>query len=84
MKYHQCACPHGYIRYTPGCRCEECREAKADYMAARRAAAYDPGHQVPEGIRHGTAFAYEEHGCRCGECVEAERNSPRWRGARAS
>jgi hypothetical protein len=29
---------HGYTAYTRGCRCEVCREAKADYMRARRAA----------------------------------------------
>lgn len=31
--------PHGYNRYTYGCRCEVCRKAKADYMRARRATA---------------------------------------------
>lgn len=30
---------HGYNGYASGCRCEECRAAKADYMRARRARA---------------------------------------------
>ena len=30
---------HGYNRYTHGCRCEVCREAKADYQREKRAQA---------------------------------------------
>lgn len=30
---------HGYVRYSRGCRCDTCRQAKADYMRDRRAAA---------------------------------------------
>ena len=69
---YECDCPHGYTRYTHGCRCQKCREAKAAYMAARRSAAYRDDHQVPEGITHGTRFAYEEHGCRCEACVATQ------------
>jgi len=68
---------HGYVGYTHGCRCKICRKAKADYMTSRRNAAYLNDHEVPENIRHGTAFAYQEHGCRCEPCVTAERNSSR-------
>jgi hypothetical protein len=76
---------HGYSGYGYGCRCEVCRAAKAAYMAARRRAAYLADHPVPEGIRHATRSAYEEHGCRCEPCTAAERNSTRWRArARAS
>lgn len=33
---------HGYGPYTRGCRCEVCREAKRQYVAARRAAGLEP------------------------------------------
>lgn len=76
---------HGYSGYCAGCRCGACRDAKAGYMAARRRTAYLADHAVPEGITHGTPFAYQEHGCRCEACIIAERNAPRHRPkARAS
>jgi hypothetical protein len=31
------AAAHGYGRYTNGCRCEVCRQAKSDYQRRRRA-----------------------------------------------
>lgn len=80
------ASSHGYGRYTHGCRCEVCRQAKSDYMRDRRAAARRraqtvralndelPPHRrsfMPiPGITHGKA-GYEEQGCRCVECVGA-------------
>lgn len=74
---------HGYGGYSRGCRCAECRAAKAAYMRARRAEAaalaVDPpswqvdsrGRYVAYGITHGTASGYVEHACRCGPCTTA-------------
>ena len=67
---------HGYGGYTNGCRCDVCRQAKADYMRDRRATAYlEPQQPVPD-ITHGR-FGYEERGCRCDVCVGARREG--WR-----
>ncbi len=80
---------HGYGGYSRGCRCDECRTAKAEYMRARRATARrladrftdDAGaHFVPD-VTHGRV-GFEEHGCRCPQCVEARRSSQRVGGAR--
>jgi hypothetical protein len=60
--------PHGYNRYTAGCRCDICKAAKAAYMKARRDAAFLGRSTVPPGVRHGTRSTYEEHGCRCDSC----------------
>jgi hypothetical protein len=65
---------HGtYSRYTNGCRCDQCRAAKAAYMKARRtealATAQRNPFQVARGIKHGTWHGYDEHGCRCDPCV---------------
>jgi hypothetical protein len=68
---------HGYGGYTNGCRCQVCRDAKADYMRERRAAAFTSTGPVTD-VTHGTRFAYEERGCRCEKCVTAERASSRW------
>lgn len=91
---------HGYGPYTRGCRCVVCRQAKADYMRARRArgrayaqrltasstgrrpnrdAAFTPGAEraLAVGVKHGTRYAYEEHGCRCGPCTTARTSSDR-------
>lgn len=35
-------CPHGVWRYTLGCRCDDCRAAKADYGRKRRARLQSP------------------------------------------
>ena len=68
---------HGYGAYTRGCRCEVCRQAKADYMRARRAAGRSIA--VPDtgvcGVLHGTRYAYEERGCRCRLCKQARAYS---------
>ena len=58
---------HGYTAYSHGCRCGDCRAAKAAYQRERRAAAYLPG-EIPAHVKHGTRSTYEEHGCRCGPC----------------
>ena len=69
--------PHGYNRYTYGCRCGICKAAKADYMSARRGAAFLNTAPSPvPGITHGRA-GYEEQGCRCEVCVEGKRAN--WR-----
>lgn len=72
---------HGYSAYTHDhCRCEVCRQAKADYVRARRAAGRQvaqPGVRVDDLKRHGTRFGYEERGCRCDECVGARHASER-------
>jgi rubredoxin len=69
--------PHGYGRYTNGCRCPVCRQAKAAYMRERRAeaarlAAAAPGRVIRRhagrDVKHGTSFAYYELGCRCTVC----------------
>lgn len=72
--------PHGYSRYTRGCRCGVCRAAKREYMRARRgeaivAATQGQSFAVAE-MKHGR-FGYEECGCRCTTCIEARRTA--WR-----
>lgn len=71
---------HGYSGYSNGCRCQVCRDAKAAYMAGRRAAAFtaDNAPEQDPAVTHGTRSAYEERGCRCGACIAAERVSSRW------
>ena len=32
----QADAPHGYVRYTHGCRCDECKAAKREYIRERR------------------------------------------------
>ena len=65
---------HGYGGYTSGCRCDTCRDAKADYMAGRRASASLRAAAVADPqLRHGTRHAYEERGCRCDECTAFQR-----------
>lgn len=53
---------HGYSRYTHGCRCEVCREAKRLYEKQRRAERLATG-----DIHHGTRHGYDS-GCRCVDC----------------
>ena len=71
---------HGYGGYSVGCRCDECKAAKAAYMRERRAAAYvaDSAPEADPAVTHGTRFAYEERGCRCDKCMAAVRASSRW------
>lgn len=74
---------HGYGKYTNGCRCDVCRQAKADYSRERRAKAralaqkysVDGWRYVAPIERHGTRFGYEEAGCRCPECTHARTSS---------
>ena len=70
-----CNCPHGYIRYTHGCRCGVCRKAKAEYSRQRRATARSAAadRSADLSFTHGTRFGYEERGCRCRPCLTARR-----------
>lgn len=56
--------PHGNRnRYvTSGCRCDECRAAQREYVAARRAVALSEGN-----LTHGRRATYDA-GCRCEQC----------------
>jgi hypothetical protein len=64
---------HGYGAYTQGCRCPECKDAKAAYMRERRSTAYLAATPEPvPDVTHGTRSAYEERGCRCPECKAAQ------------
>lgn len=63
---------HGTLRaYKGGCRCYECREAKA--ANERR---YRERRQPPS---HGTASGYLNHGCRCDACRDAHKEAQRSR-----
>ena len=79
--------PHGYSRYSLGCRCAVCKGAKAAYMrtkrqtaAARRLLAEDPTTFVAKGITHGTYAGYADAACRCALCLtaKAERGRVAW------
>ena len=59
--------PHGYGRYTSGCRCSVCREAKRRYMKARRGLGLDVDSPL-----HGTYTGYDSYGCRCWPCQVAK------------
>lgn len=50
-----------------GCRCDECRAARA---AAGRARYTPVPRKAPKPITHGTSRGYDR-GCRCDECREA-------------
>ncbi len=74
---------HDYIRYTRGCRCDECRAAKAAYMREKRAhwarkrrlsEADGAGRHFVAGITHGYS-GYQDHSCRCEVCC-ASRARP--------
>jgi hypothetical protein len=74
--------PHGYNRYTQGCRCTVCREAKAQYTRERREAAAQRraavesrgGKYVADGIKHGYS-GYANYQCRCETCRAAKRDA---------
>lgn len=74
--------PHGYGRYTQGCRCDQCRGAKATYMRTKRAeagqrsrAAKSEGQlYVADGIAHGIT-GYRDHSCRCAVCRRARKGA---------
>lgn len=53
---------HGYGKYTQGCRCGVCREAKRLYERKRRAERLASG-----DLHHGTRHGYDS-GCRCVDC----------------
>jgi hypothetical protein len=66
---------HGtYARYATGagCRCKECKAAKARYVYEKRRRG------LPDGDhRHGTRNGFDNFGCRCKACVEAKRTTGR-------
>jgi calcineurin-like phosphoesterase family protein len=72
--------PNGYSYH--GCKCAQCRRAKADEQARNVAArALLPWDEIP----HGTENGYGNYKCRCGECREAHRvDGQRRRLARAA
>jgi hypothetical protein len=83
---------HNYAFYADGCRCCICRQAKADYMRERRAAARAKAktHQAETGrprrlqeISHGQA-GYQEYGCRCTTCRGAMSAAARRRRIQAA
>lgn len=72
---------HGYNRYTYGCRCEVCRDAKAAYVRASRerrrralrlVRQVGAGRNYVAGITHGYA-GYQDYACRCDVCMAARR-----------
>lgn len=71
---------HRYYGETP---CDACREANAEYKAARLRATKDPRALPP--IEHGTPNGARQHWYRreqpCDECLHAynAQNRPRWR-----
>jgi hypothetical protein len=73
---------HDYARYSQGCRCEECRAAKACYARTRRAAAADLRRKaaaagqvyIAAGITHGYS-GYRDASCRCLVCCRAKKAS---------
>lgn len=73
---------HGYGRYTLGCRCDVCGEAKTAYTRGRRArararrdAARAAGLEyIAPGITHGL-YGYQAHACRCLTCKLANAQS---------
>jgi hypothetical protein len=94
-----CPMRHGYIRYTKGCRCGVCREAKAAYMREKRAdlararkhinSRPNHGRNFVDGITHGYA-GYQDYSCRCEVCKAAKvaeddrRRGPRRAAPRAA
>lgn len=60
-----------------GCRCDLCREANRKARGQARKERYaervldDDGRLVhpSEKLRHGTAWAYSDHGCQCEPCI---------------
>lgn len=72
---------HGYNRYTYGCRCGICRDAKSAYMrdsrerrrrARRLVQARGVGRNYVDGITHGY-YGYVDAFCRCDVCTAAKR-----------
>lgn len=84
-RYRPSTTTHDYTNYTYGCRCPICRQAKADYMRARRAEASATARRnstpisrhIADTPTHGTRYAYEERGCRCQPCTAARTDSDR-------
>lgn len=60
---------HGRLSsYNSGCRCDDCREAVADYQATRISRAVVP---PPGDPRHGRYSTYINYRCRCSLCTQA-------------
>lgn len=59
---------HGTLNaYSRGrCRCQECRDAHAEY--ARKLRARHRAKGLPATVKHGTLNAYNNLGCNCQEC----------------
>jgi len=77
---------HGYGAYSNGCRCDECKAAKREYMRRKRhdasAARRNAGvGYVAKGITHGTYSGYQDAYCRCYLCSAAKSDRDH-RGAR--
>lgn len=73
---------HGYNAYSKGCRCTDCREAKAAYMRGKRREATTARTQatdryVAPGITHGTISGYKDSSCRCAECCRTKKDEDR-------
>lgn len=67
--------PHGTRgKYTAGCRCIECADANATYMADWRARNRARG-LAPDDPRHGRNTTYLNHGCRCTKCAVAHERA---------
>lgn len=54
-----------------GCRCAECRAAKADETRRRRAERRQRLRDDPSIVRHGLAVTYSNWCCRCRPCTDA-------------
>ncbi len=65
---HRHGTGNGYINL--GCRCDECREAYADWM--REARARRASRPIPDHV-HGTENGYCNYSCRCEQCVQEHR-----------
>lgn len=91
MKAHKCDLDHGYNRYTHGCHCEVCTEAKRERQKAYRAEKKrrltwqqtfgSGGRHFVAGIKHGYA-GYVESFCRCDVCTAARHDQQRTEYAR--
>lgn len=65
-----------------GCRCDLCREANRLARRNDREARYAERIKVGDrwfhpkvGLRHGTLWAYKDHGCRCDPCAEQAKQA---------
>lgn len=71
---------HGYVRYSTGCRCQVCRDAKAVYTREKRSVARDARLVAEDAglvyvapvATHGIG-AYQNASCRCEVCRRAAK-----------